>query len=471
MSDSSTPGAPPRISAPRSGEIGRSNSALIESECPVNTGTRTHVTDTGRSGISRILRLSLRSFCSSLVSSEPSSTSAPANGSTLNAIGRANFAGAGKSTASPSNVSAAAPSTTLRTCSSNSATPARPGARHRLVGADDEPLQAGRHDAAASAPASRPWSCSSGWRRCPSGDRSSVCGLTSATTSGTSGSIRHADELSITITPAAANRGRERPRAGRSGREQRDVEPGRVGGGGVFDRDLVAVPRQRAPDRPSRGEVAQLVDREAPLGEDRPHDATDLAGCSYDAYTHGRTGYRRPSAPNPAVSARLRRRARTPSCRACTDRSTSSAATTQRDADRRGRDHLDVDAVVGQRLEHRRRDARVGLHAGADQRDPADVLVVRSRRSRRSRRRAHRSPARSRHEVGLRHRERDVGGPADRRVLHDHVDVHRLVGEGAEQSRRDAGLVGHPVIVTFASDGVVGDGGDDRVLPSRHPPR
>ena len=32
-------------------------------------------------------------------------------------------------------------------------------------------------------------------------------GLTSLTTSGTSGSIRHADELSITMTPAAANRG------------------------------------------------------------------------------------------------------------------------------------------------------------------------------------------------------------------------------------------------------------------------
>ena len=32
-------------------------------------------------------------------------------------------------------------------------------------------------------------------------------GLTSLTISGTSGSIRHADELSITVTPAAANRG------------------------------------------------------------------------------------------------------------------------------------------------------------------------------------------------------------------------------------------------------------------------
>ena len=32
-------------------------------------------------------------------------------------------------------------------------------------------------------------------------------GLTSETTSGTSGSMRNADELSMTVTPAAANRG------------------------------------------------------------------------------------------------------------------------------------------------------------------------------------------------------------------------------------------------------------------------
>ncbi len=34
-----------------------------------------------------------------------------------------------------------------------------------------------------------------------------ACGLTSLTTSGTSGSSRHADELSITVAPASANRG------------------------------------------------------------------------------------------------------------------------------------------------------------------------------------------------------------------------------------------------------------------------
>ena len=41
----------------------------------------------------------------------------------------------------------------------------------------------------------------------PFGRTSIVCGLTSLTTSGTSGSIRQAEELSITTAPAAANLG------------------------------------------------------------------------------------------------------------------------------------------------------------------------------------------------------------------------------------------------------------------------
>ena len=41
----------------------------------------------------------------------------------------------------------------------------------------------------------------------PFGMFASVCGFTSETTSGTSGSIRHADELSITMTPLSVNRG------------------------------------------------------------------------------------------------------------------------------------------------------------------------------------------------------------------------------------------------------------------------
>src|SRR6185312_14836988 len=63
-----------------------------------------------------------------------------------------------------------------------------------------------------------------------------ACGLTSLTTSGTSGSIRHALELSITVTPAAANRG--------ACREQCDVQAGRVGGFDVFNQNRGALERQ-----------------------------------------------------------------------------------------------------------------------------------------------------------------------------------------------------------------------------------
>ena len=48
--------------------------------------------------------------------------------------------------------------------------------------------------------------------------------LTSLTTSGTSGSIRHADELSITVTPAAANLGASTLDDAGAGREEGDVE-------------------------------------------------------------------------------------------------------------------------------------------------------------------------------------------------------------------------------------------------------
>ena len=77
------PARRPSSSRARAGVIGRSNSALIASEWPVKTGTRTQMPETSRSGRPRILRDSLRSFCSSSVSLRPSSTIEPASGSTL----------------------------------------------------------------------------------------------------------------------------------------------------------------------------------------------------------------------------------------------------------------------------------------------------------------------------------------------------------------------------------------------------
>ena len=67
-------------------------------------------------------------------------------------------------------------------------------------------------------------------------------------------------------------------------------------------------------------------------------------------------------------------------------------------------------------------------------------------------------------QVDARDRERDVGRPVDRGVLHDHVDVDRAVGERPEDPRRDAGMVGHAGDRDLRLGVVVGDGGDDGLL-------
>src|SRR6476646_7702315 len=66
-SATTTPAAPRKSSSATSTGMSRLNWALIESECPAYTGTRTQVPDTSSSGISRILRLSSRSLTSSSV--------------------------------------------------------------------------------------------------------------------------------------------------------------------------------------------------------------------------------------------------------------------------------------------------------------------------------------------------------------------------------------------------------------------
>ena len=83
----------------------------------------------------------------------------------------------------------------------------------------------------------------------PFGMDPSVWGLTSATTNGTSGSIRQADELSMTIAPAAANRG-------------------------ASSRDDVAPAENRAMSRPSRSATAasSTTISPSPHGRDRPAD-------------------------------------------------------------------------------------------------------------------------------------------------------------------------------------------------------
>ena len=113
-------------------------------------------------------------------------------------------------------------------------------------------------------------------------------GLTSETTSGTSGSIRQAEELSTTITPASAKRGASAREVVAPGGEERDVEAGRVGGRGVLDGDLAVAEGQHGAGRAGGGEEADLVGREVALEQDLAHRDADLAGGADDAEVDAR---------------------------------------------------------------------------------------------------------------------------------------------------------------------------------------
>ena len=244
MSTSSTPGAPPAARVARATESGRANSALIDSECPVNTGTRTQVPDTSRSGMPRILRDSLRSFCSSSVSNAPSSTSEPASGSTLNAIGRANFTGSGKVDRRAVVRQAGRAVEGLAHLLVELVDAGQPGARHRLVGRRRSAGSGRPRGAAASSTGIAAIVVQFGLAMMPLRAFATSAPLTSATTSGTSGSIRQADELSITVAPAAANVGASSRDPAPPAENSAMSSPDGSARGGVLDPDVDAVPRQ-----------------------------------------------------------------------------------------------------------------------------------------------------------------------------------------------------------------------------------
>src|SRR5699024_2437267 len=186
--------------------MSRSNSALIDSVWPVNTGTRTQVPATRSSGRPRSLRDSLRSFCSSSVSSDPSSTIAPATGSTLNAIGATYGPVSSTLSVEPSWTSSwPAPMFPVSWVLSAS-TPARPEPETAWYVATTSRVSPAASCNALSAGIAA-IVVQLGLAMIPLGGFCACSGLTSDTTSGTSGSLRQALELSTTTAPAAANLG------------------------------------------------------------------------------------------------------------------------------------------------------------------------------------------------------------------------------------------------------------------------
>ena len=75
-------------------------------------------------------------------------------------------------------------------------------------------------------------------------------------------------------------------RGGGAGREDGNVHLGVVGGVGVFDDDLAALPRKLLAGGPRRGEEPDRSGREVPLLEDLSHGLSDHARCSDDADAH-----------------------------------------------------------------------------------------------------------------------------------------------------------------------------------------
>ena len=120
----------------------------------------------------------------------------------------------------------------------------------------------------------------------PLGMESSAAALASGTTSGTSGSMRQADELSMTMAPAAARRG-ARVRETEAGAEHNARSmPGEIGREGVLDDDLPLTPGQGGPGRPARGQVPHVVDGEGALDQDGAQDHAHLPGGTDDGDSH-----------------------------------------------------------------------------------------------------------------------------------------------------------------------------------------
>ena len=196
----------------------------------------------------------------------------------------------------------------------------------------------------------------------PCGASRTSSGLTSATTSGTSGSMRNAADLSIdrsrrrprpaAPTRARAGRRRRTPR-GRGRRSSRRAAPR-------------TRPRRRRTAADGPRSAATRSTRSSATGNARSSRMPQHLGADE---TGGTDEPPRARAHRRASPARTRGAARAPRAR-------RRLLHHARDADGRRGDHLDVDVLRGERLEHLRGDAGVRLHARADERHAADAGVV-----------------------------------------------------------------------------------------------
>src|SRR6266508_1441390 len=262
----------------------------------------------------------------------------------------------------------------------------------------------------------------------PSGWSSAAAGLTSASTRGTCGCMRQALELSITTAPRAAA----------TGAHSRDTPP-------PAEKKATAAP-SNAP-----GASASTSSSRSPKGTLRPTERAEATRRTSSTGSSRSTTIRRRSSPTAPVAPTITAVVTGASPRGCSGPSPDhrdlgravgvlvaelgllgqvepvvdgphrgghvAGPDHAGDPDRRGGDHLDVHARLGQRLEHRGGYPRARLHARPDQRHLGHVLVGLDPVG------PHLVAHLLEHphgldQGGLGQRERDVGGPAVRDVLH-----------------------------------------------------
>ena len=285
----------------------------------------------------------------------------------------------------------------------------------------------------------------------PLGRSSSSWGLTSDTTSGTSGCMRQADELSMTVAPAAAtfsaiardvvapaeNRAMSMP-------DQSAVAASSTGmsapcHGSVRPADRADAKKRMSPTGNSRSaSTSRMTPPTCPVAPTTP-TRTDAMGAK--ATSRGRPG--RPQRVGEADAVRPGTASRPKAvCRLWTARSIWPSRTTH---DVR---MAEVEIISMLMPSPASTSNIVAATPGFDFMPAPTMLTRAMSRSEdtpvapiSSASRWQISVPRARSSFG--HGEGDVGDAVVGHVLHDHVDVHVDVGQLAEQAGRDAGVVGH----------------------------
>ena len=215
----------------------------------------------------RILRDSLRTFSSS--DDQPSSLSEPAHGTTFSASG----AGNGDSAGRPASASAAATSPPRTPTSLPATAPrARPAAGRCRAGPHPTPPGTTRRPAprASNSRCSAPIAAiidsvvQLGFAMIPFGRFAAASALTSGTTSGTSGSIRNAPELSTATAPRSAAIGAHRALTSSGTSNSAMSTPSKTSGASAWT--VTSSPRTRSTLPADRGEATSRISLHGTLG-------------------------------------------------------------------------------------------------------------------------------------------------------------------------------------------------------------